>query len=191
MNIPIPSSYKTIKRAIQRSMEDDYSYMEIKCEYHPDLITPGVVEPAVGVSLCPMELLAEFLLKIDDDQIQLEKEISRDSNGLRIIHSATSTYTYEALFDKVQEVYGVDTYPLILNCNIDDMPVDGLGKRTLKPVKVQLKDLKPGLSGKHSLVMNVGYAPVHVATDCMLMKAIATRVHTYAKRNEALSYMKR
>ena len=52
-HIPIPNSYKTIKRAIHRSMQDDYSYTEIRCEYHPDLITPGTVEPAVGVALCP------------------------------------------------------------------------------------------------------------------------------------------
>ena len=84
------------------------------------------------------------------EDVVYKKEVLRVVNGNRYMNSGTSGYIYEQLFDAVEEKYGLDVYPLILDCNVDDMPVDGLGKRTLKPVKCQLKNLKPNLTRKHS-----------------------------------------
>jgi hypothetical protein len=40
------------------------------------------------------------------------------------------------------------------------MPVDGLGKRTLKPLKIRIKNVGKGLEMKEKNVLNIAFGPI-------------------------------
>jgi hypothetical protein len=93
--ISIPTTYKCIKSCIQRVVDSTYQFSEIILPYPPELLNvqdfPSLKGPS-GAVLSIMEILVEFLLTVDYEDIVLRPKILIDEHGIRTIESYPSGY---------------------------------------------------------------------------------------------------
>jgi hypothetical protein len=75
--------------------------------------------------------------------------------------------------------------------NYDAMPVDGLGKRTLKPLKIIIKNVGKGLEMKEKNVLNIAFGPIILNSDSEILDMMRTKVHSATRRQCALRFIKR
>jgi hypothetical protein len=192
VSLNLPSTYKCVRRALERSMSQDYKFFDVEIPYLKDLFTPEnyakVLHP-VGAYLDPVEVIAEFLLSIDEEDLIVRKEVNYDKQGRRILNSFTSSYAFEQLCDSIKEDYGEDVYPICIDMNVDLMPITA--KRSLTPIKIRVKNLSKKIRSKESCVMNVGFTPVPRHTDEELEDLLQDSIPNQGNRKDAIPFFKR
>lgn len=76
------------------------------------------------------QMIAEFLLLLDFEDLIVTPQIMRNSGGERVISTYSTGTDFEKICKVVCDQFGPDVYPIILQFNADGMPVEGLGKKT-------------------------------------------------------------
>jgi hypothetical protein len=191
----IPTTLKTIRRRIQRLLLNDYVFEAKTFQFSDRLI--DIYNPlyrgATGAFLNPVELLSEFLLTIEDEDLVLEP---RDP----VLNSKTNIYEitrydqspqFHKICKVVRELHGRECKVIVMGSNYDAMPVDGHGKRTIKPDKHIIKNAGPGLLMKRKNVLTVSFGPLLLNTDAELLSMMKDKVFTKGRRTAALRFMKR
>jgi hypothetical protein len=109
------------------------------------------------------------------------------------VFSSLIIYTqFERLCKVIHDEFGPDVYPLVLQFNSDGMPVDGLGKRSLKPYKIRIKNVSEQLQNSTTNLFTVAYGPVHHYTKPVLMRMLEERVPSKSMRDTvAIPYLRR
>ena len=186
--IPLPTSFRTIRRSIERSMSNDYYFDAMEIEYSPDVLSrvPNGKLPR-GLSMNAIKVLAELLMNMNEDDIVF---CPPDGDPNYVTDFTTGTY-FKELCAAVTSHFGDDVYPLCVDLNIDATDADGLHRRSLKPVVLQLKNVKVDLQNSKELIVNVGYAPEHILSDDELREYVIPSITSAAYRQEAVRYAKR
>jgi hypothetical protein len=91
----------------------------------------------------------------------------------------------------VRSTYGPDVKVICFDMNYDAMPVDGLGKRTLKPLTIRIKNVGKGLEMKEKNVLNIAFGPIILNSDAELLDMMKAKVHSATRRQCALRFLKR
>jgi hypothetical protein len=92
---------------------------------------------------------------------------------------------------RFNDAYGPEVKVICLDMNFDAMPVDGIGKRSLKPLKVKMKNVGKGLLMKSKNVINGAFGPVILNSDTELLSMMRSKVFSSGKRLAALRFCKR
>jgi hypothetical protein len=79
---------------------------------------------------------------------------------------------------------------ICVDLNYDSMPLDGIGKRSLKPLKMRLKNVGHDLRMKKKNDINIGLGPLILNTDAQLFTLMKGKIFT-AGRKTALRFCKR
>ena len=77
---------------------------------------------------------------------------------------------FHAIHKRFNDAYGPEVKVICLNMNFDAMPVDGIGKRSLKPLKVRMKNVGKWLLMKSINVINGAFGPVILNSDTELLR---------------------
>jgi hypothetical protein len=191
----IPKTLRTIRERVKKLMLNEYTFQEKIFSFSDRLIdvNHASYRGATGAFLNPVELLSEFLLTIGDDDLVLEPRnpiLNSRTNVLEV-----TTYDQSSQFHKickvVKQLHGEDCRVIVVGSNYDAMPVDGHGKRTIKPDKHMIKNAGPGLLMTRKNVLTVAFGPLLRNTDAELLSMMTTKVFTKGRRTAALRFMKR
>jgi hypothetical protein len=98
-----------------------YPHLLLRAEDFPDIIHPS------GAVLDILQILAEFLLNIEYEDLILSPQIMLNKNGEREISTYATATEFEKICKVVTDQYGEGVYPIVLQFNGDGMAVDGLG----------------------------------------------------------------
>jgi hypothetical protein len=71
------------------------------------------------------------------------------------------------------------------------LTVDGLGKRTLKPLKIRIKNVGKSLEMKEKNVLNIAFGPIILNSDAELLDMMKAKVYSATRRQCALRFLKR
>jgi hypothetical protein len=111
-------------------VDKSYKFTKLHIDYPLQLIdpadTPNLQQP-YGCVLDIIQVIAEFLLSIDYEDIIKKPEIMVTEDGEREISTYTTGNQFEKICETVHKEYGEDVYPLIVQFNSDGMPIDALG----------------------------------------------------------------
>jgi hypothetical protein len=195
IHIDLPSSFATIKKAIDRASDKNIQLIRLQLNL-PDVFFPSQLyrsmeQPTAAVSSC-LQVLAEFLIDISAGDLITEPEILFcPDSGERIISHFTTAYYFQDLVAEARKEYGNDVNVVCIDVNYDGMPVDGLGKRELKPMKIRIRNLHKRLKGKQKCILTVGYGPILPYTDAEYYEMFEGKIFTKDSRAKALTFAKR
>ena len=124
------------RSCIQRVVDNTYEFTTVRTPYSSKLFPPDTflnLKHPSGAVLDILQLLAEFLLTIDYDDLILKPAIMMNEiTGERQISTYATGKQFEKICSVIAQEYGDDVYPIILQFNGDGMPVDGLGNQDPK-----------------------------------------------------------
>jgi len=89
--------------------------------------------------------------------------------GIREYDSFAASPMFHAIHQRFNDSYGSEVKVICLDMNFDAMSVDGIGKRSLKPLKVRMKNVGKGLLMKSKNVINGAFGPVILNGDTELL----------------------
>ena len=119
-----------IRNTIQKTVDNCYTFASHSVPYPDKLISeidfPGLKSPTGAVDI--PEIIAEFLLSIDFEDLIIKPHIMMSTTGQRVISSYVTGTDFEKICAVINDKFGPDVYPIILQFNADGMPVEGLGK---------------------------------------------------------------
>ena len=187
---PLPNCFRTIRRSINRSISQDYYFESIVLPYCSELVSDVLdTEMPKGLMMNVIEIIAEYMLQLKDDDLIVSVEGQcLDTNP---ITSFATGCVFRELCDNVKEFYGDEVMPLCIDLNIDSANMDSAHKRSLKPVKVRLKNVRNELRNSHENVFTVGYAPIHPLNADELRLKIHPDVQVLSEVNNVVRYLKR
>ena len=84
-----------------------------------------------GCVLDILQVIGEFLLTIEYEDLILKPEIMLTEDGEREISTYTTAKQFERICEVIHKEYGDDVYPLIVQFNSDGMPLDQLGRNSV------------------------------------------------------------
>jgi hypothetical protein len=191
----IPTTMKAIKERCAHLKLNQYTFQPKTFTFSDRLIDVSnpLYRGATGAFLNPVELLSEFLLTIADEDLVLEPQdpiLNSKSNVLEITRYDQCPQ-FHKICKVVKELHGHECRVIVVGSNYDAMPVDGHGKRTIKPDKHIIKNAGPGLLMKRKNVITVAFGPLLLNTDAELLSMMDKKVFTKGRRTAALRFMKR
>ena len=166
-----------VRSSVQIIVNKCYHFTTLTVPYPPELLDtndfPDLQCPS-GAVLDIMQILSEFLININYEDIDLVPRIMVSEAGVKSISTFPTCEAFQLLCEKVSEQWGPDTFPLVLQFNMDGMPTDSLGKRSLKPYKIRIKNVSDRLQMSTSNIFTVAYGPVHHYTKPQLLAMLET-----------------
>jgi hypothetical protein len=195
LKVNLPNSFKTIDDAVKNCVKGDYLLQSINFKYPSMLINsvdfPNAELSFMGAFLNPLQVIAEYLLQVKYTDFVFKPQHLVDGEGKRFYTHYGSGSFFHQVCQTVQETHGPDVVVICMDFNFDTMALDLLGKRSLKPFKLRFKNMTSAMIGKECNILTVGYGPVDMNSKAEVSKMLEKRVHTKAKRNNCLTYMKR
>jgi hypothetical protein len=194
VEIHIPKTMRTIRNRCNQLTLNCYTFEAKTFLFDPRIIrtTSAAYRGATGAFLNPIEMLSEALLTYDDDDLELEpKTIVNRTTGKMEMEGYHHSAQYHKVCRVVRELHGPEVKVICVDFNYDGMPVDGIGKRSLKPLKMRIKNAGPGLHMKKKNCLTVAYGPLMLNTDPELTNWMEGQVHTVGRREVALRFCKR
>jgi hypothetical protein len=184
---------RTIVDAVEKTMSDGYGIENVEFPFDPDLISPETpgLKPCLGGFLNPLLIISEFLLLLKEEDVILKPTVEVTKEGDPYISNYTSGAIYKALSAKVLLHYGPDVYPMVFDWNFDSMALDILGKNSLKPWKLRLKNVVNSLVEKQSNIITCAYGPIFQHTAAELKRMLAKNIEYPSKLMDGLVYLRR
>ena len=150
------------------------------------------VTPVVGYYLNPLFVIAEYFLHLSREDLILNPVFDVTTSGVPIISHYTSAEQFKQICSEVNDIYGRDVYPLCLSVNFDSMALETTGKRSCKPLKISILNVKPHISNKANNVMTIAFGPDLPYTDNQLSTILKHEgVSSNTKLGLAMRYLKR
>jgi hypothetical protein len=190
----IPKTMRTIRDRCMLLTMNSYTFEPKTFLFDSRLIntTNPSYRGATGAFLNPVEMMSEFLLTLEDDDLELEpKTVINSTSGKMEMEGYHHSAQYHKVCRVVRELHGPEVKVICVDFNYDGMPVDGIGKRSLKPLKMRIKNAGPGLLMKKKNCLTVAYGPLILNTDPELTNWMIGKVHTVGRREAALRFCKR
>jgi hypothetical protein len=185
---------RTIVDAVQKTMTNGYGIENVEFPFDPEFVSvedfPSL-KPCLGGFLNPLLIISEFLLMIKEEDIILSPTVEVTKEGDPYISNYTSGAIYRVLCEKVTRHYGPGVYPMVFDWNFDSMALDILGKNSLKPWKLRLKNVVNSLVEKQSNIITCAYGPIFQHTAAELKRMLAHNIEYPSKLPEALVYLRR
>jgi hypothetical protein len=190
----LPKTMRTIRERCMLLDVNSYTFEPMTFLFDNRLINTDApaYRGATGAFLNPIEMLSEFLLTIEDNDLELEpKTVINSTTGKMEMEGYHHSAQYHKVCTVLRQLHGPEVKVICVDFNYDGMPVDGIGKRSLKPLKMRIKNAGSGLLMKKENVLTVAYGPLILNTDPELTNWMIGKVHTAGRREAALRYCKR
>lgn len=193
--LPLPKRMKTVVRAVEATRRSDYGLRDVEIPFDSDFLNKEnapSLKNCTGSLVNPLFLLSEWFLTLEEDDVFLHPHNPVSCNGVPMISNYASGAVFGKLYKRLQEDYGEDVYPIVLDVNFDSMDVDLIGKNKLKPLKMRVKNVADHLVECEENVFTIGYGAVfHHTKNEMLQFLDASGIGAKGKRMEALKYLNR
>jgi hypothetical protein len=190
VNLCIPQNMKTIRDAIDKISHRFHEVKEVDIPYPPEILKDvSNLKSVFGYYLDPLLIITEYLLNLREGDIHICPIEQTTNGGVPLIGHYASANQFLSIFHEVQELYGHDCFPLCVGINFDSMPLEALGKRSAKPLKISILNLKDSQSEEN--MMTIALGPELPFTDEQFLDLLSTNVKTKVKRCKALQYLKR
>lgn len=190
--ITIPTDMRAINAAITNSSESHHSCLEVIIPYPVGLLDIEHILPVKGYFLNPLYVLAEYLTQLSEEDLVLRPEFNVTTEGVPIIDHYTSAEQFKAICNQVSDMYGTEVFPLCLSVNYDSMALETTGKRSCKPLKMSILNVKGHISKKASNVHTIAFGPDLPYTDNQVSTLLGQAgVSSNTKIGLATRYLKR
>jgi hypothetical protein len=130
-----------------------------------------------------------IFIKLGEDNIILSPINEFTNDGIRIRSNYASANQFR--LDRVQQSFGLDTYPICISVNYDSMALESIGKRSLKPLKISILNLKRTGLKVHDNVITIASGPDLPYTDMEYQRLLSRNFQTSTKIGATLQYIKR
>lgn len=152
---------------------------------------PNLSHPS-GAVLDIVQIISEFLLNIEYDDLLMVPKTLMIEEVVQSISTYPTSRQFHRICAAVKSEWGDDTFPIVVQFNMDGMPADSLGKRSLKPYKIRVKNVSDRLQSSTCNMFTIGYGPVHHYTKPQLMEMISKKVYNKTTREkEAYPFIQR
>jgi hypothetical protein len=184
----MPKTFKAIKTAIEKTIDEDYSIRSVDVLLNSDFFGKEGVIGATGYALSIMETLSEMLLGIDVKDFHFTPLRETNSSGEKVISVPASGAAFEHIFETVQESFGTDVFPLCYVISGDDLILNKTGSRKAKPWYVQIANMGKDNYNKDASVQCIGFSPLSHFTDDELHSMLSPQIKAEGKRGEVLKW---
>ena len=139
-----------------------------------------------------MFVLAEYFLHLSLGDLILKPEINCTTGGVPIIDHYTTGHQFIDICEQVSDQHGRDVYPICLAFNYDSMALETTGKRSVKPLKMTVLNMRSKKCNSSSNMHTIGFGPdLPYTANEYITFLTQSGVTTTAKRGLALRYIKR
>jgi hypothetical protein len=191
LNLCIPTNMRSINDALDKDTHLLHVVHEVIIPYPPQILDVELIKKVKGFYLDPILILSEYLLNLEKEDIILNPIEQCTNNGVPIISSYASANQFKEIYQNVQQFFGRDCFPICLGVNYDSMALESFGKRSLKPLKISILNIKKIRGKVNDNVITIAFGPDFPYTDNEYENFLSVKVQTSSKRLVALQYLKR
>jgi len=159
--IPMPSTYRAIKKSCGKSIPKLFQIQRIDIPLQPNFIFKQHKEelkPTIGVSMCILEVLAKALLEIQPSSFITEPP---ETNGQTSLRDFTTGSYFAAICRALKDEFGEMARPLILAVTLDKTTLNSTRTQSACPVCLYIMNA----IGQFFKPIFLAYAPIELAYD--------------------------
>jgi hypothetical protein len=163
----ISKKYSTIKKAVLKAVLKNYTIVKCIIPY-PTSIFQCNETAAIGVHLDIIQIAAEILLRFKPEDVALKPTKSYNELNQKLYTDMTSGKAYKAHYDRIQEQFGKNVYPLCICISGDEVQINKKGTMGCKPWYISIANIKGELNLHINNLETLGYSPDNVHTKVQI-----------------------
>jgi hypothetical protein len=188
IGLNVPKTFKAIKTALEKTINEDYTMRTIDVMLNEDLFGSRGIIGSTGYCLNVVEVLSEMLLNVDVRQFHFSPLVQENKSGEQIISIPASSKVFDLAYTNVQESFGKDVFPLCYVISGDDLILNKTGSRKAKPWYVQIANMGKQHYNSDDSIQCIGFSPQSHYTNAELLEKLSPQVPAAGKRDEVLRW---